>query len=198
MRRNSDAVRTNEAVDIDVEMSAVTAMTEVIANEELYERFLAGSVLGARDFLWIGTADLKDLHVRRGRSFVPFLRVLSELVKKGVEVRLLHAKEPGPRFRAHFDDFPALFEGDRFDRRLCPRVHFKCIVIDGVQAYIGSANMTGAGAGVRSGDRRNFEAGVATRDPALIDPMMELFDRVFRGAACESCRMRDVCPDPIA
>ena len=45
--------------------------------------------------LWIGTADLKDLYVEGGRDMVPFLPVLDKLLKRGVDVRLLHAKEPG-------------------------------------------------------------------------------------------------------
>ena len=31
-----------------------------------------------------------------GRDMVPFLEELDTLVKRGVEVRLIHAKDPGP------------------------------------------------------------------------------------------------------
>lgn len=128
----------------------------------------------------------------------PFLALLADLVQRGVEIRLLHAKEPGPRFRASFDKYPALIQSERFERALCPRVHFKCIIIDGQRAFIGSANLTGAAVGARHADKRNFEAGVDTRDPKMISGMMELFDEVFLGDACGSCRLRSVCPDPIA
>jgi hypothetical protein len=30
------------------------------------------------------------------------------------------------------------------ERMLCPRVHFKCVIVGGVKAYFGSANLTGA------------------------------------------------------
>lgn len=43
------------------------------------------------------------------------------------------------------------------ERMLCPRVHFKCIIVDGVKAYFGSANLTGAGMGAKSEKKRNFE-----------------------------------------
>lgn len=46
----------------------------------------------AKESLWIGTADIKDLYV----GDEPFLGVLAGLVKKGIDVRLIHAKEPGP------------------------------------------------------------------------------------------------------
>lgn len=42
-------------------------------------------------------------------------------MKKGVEVRLIHAKEPGTAFREDFDKYPALWGG--MERRLCPRAH---------------------------------------------------------------------------
>lgn len=50
------------------------------------------------------------------------------LTGKGVEVRLIHAKEPGPNFRKDFDRYPLLAK--RLKRIICPRVHFKILVID--------------------------------------------------------------------
>lgn len=47
----------------------------------------------------IGTADIKNLYAKVGSGSEPFLAVLDLLVRRGVEVRLLHAKEPGPNFR---------------------------------------------------------------------------------------------------
>jgi len=61
-------------------------------------------VTKARETLWIGTADIKV----QGKTEKPFLEVLSELIGKGVEVRLIHAKEPGPNFREDFDRYPRL------------------------------------------------------------------------------------------
>ena len=48
----------------------------------------------ARTSLWIGTADIKDLYVMRKGTILPFLAVLSELINKGITIRLIHAKEP--------------------------------------------------------------------------------------------------------
>ena len=45
--------------------------------------------------LWIATADIKDMYVSTGgRDMVPFLEVLDGMLKRGVELRLIHAKEP--------------------------------------------------------------------------------------------------------
>jgi phosphatidylserine/phosphatidylglycerophosphate/cardiolipin synthase-like enzyme len=67
---------------------------------------------------------------------------------------------------------------------LCPRVHFKILVFDNQVAYIGSANLTGAGIGMKSSNRRNFEAGILTDDGNLVDAAIEEFDSVWRGQYC--------------
>lgn len=41
---------------------------------------------------------------------------------------------------------------------LCLRVHFKMLIFDFETAYIGSANLTGAGIGMKSSNRRNFSS----------------------------------------
>ena len=145
--------------------------------------------------LWIGTADIKDLYVRVGTSREPFLAVLDILVRRGVEVRLLHAKEPGPNFREDFDRYPALWSG--LKRKLCPRVHFKMMIFDCSAAYIGSANLTGAGIGMKSDGKRNFEAGILTDDLPLVDAAADHFDSVWTGTHCKSCRRKDFCQDRI-
>lgn len=173
-------------------------MNELILNEAHYERVLDDVVPRAERFLWIATADIKDVHVEGARGrYVPFLSVLSDLVKDGVEVRLIHAKEPGPAFREDFDRFPNLIESDRFERILCPRMHMKAFIVDGKMAYIGSANLTGAGIGAKSPNRRNFEAGMLTDDRATIESLMEELDRLYLGEHCGDCGRREHCPDPI-
>ena len=42
-------------------------------------------VASVKKSLWIGTADIKDLHVKAGNSSEPFLAVLAKLLKRGVE-----------------------------------------------------------------------------------------------------------------
>jgi phosphatidylserine/phosphatidylglycerophosphate/cardiolipin synthase-like enzyme len=144
---------------------------EFITDKEIYDRVICERIPKARKFLWLATADLKDLHVDKQGRMVPFLEVLSDLVKKRVEIRLLHAKEPGKAFREDFDRYPNLIGG--IERILCPRVHFKSVVIDGDFAYTGSANLTGAGMGAKSAGRRNFESGIITDDKKIIGKIME-------------------------
>ena len=145
--------------------------------------------------LWIGTADIKDLYVEVGKEKKPFLALLAQLIRKGVEVRLIHAKEPGPAFREDFDKYPVLY--DRMERVLCPRVHFKMLVFDFKEVYIGSANLTGAGIGMKGEDKRNFEAGMLTDDSTIVEQAMNQFDDVWIGKFCKKCKRRDFCHDPI-
>lgn len=166
------------------------SITKYIQNEQHYKEVLT-KASSVKESLWIGTADIKDLYM----GDEPFLGVLAGLLKRGVDVRLIHAKEPGPIFREEFDRYPILVK--RLERVLCPRVHFKMMIFDYREAYIGSANLTGAGIGAKGANKRNFEAGILTDEPGILDSCTEQFDSVWRGAHCRQCLRRDVCGAPI-
>ena len=170
-------------------------MTTYIADTDHYSEVIS-RIPKVKRLLWIATADLKDLYVeKKGGAVVPLLQILNDLVKKGVEVRLIHAKEPGTAFREDFDKYPALWGG--MERRLCPRVHMKIIVMDSNWVYVGSANLTGAGMGMKSSANRNFEAGFLTDEPGFIDAAMSHFDSVWEGTHCKSCGRKEFCIDRI-
>mgnify|MGYP001049092742 CR=1 FL=1 len=165
--------------------------TRFIADLEIHNEVIVDAVSRCQQFLWIATADIKDMHIMRGRHAIPFLGRLSELVDEGVSIRLIHAKEPGTAFRTDYDRFPNLIDG--MEMILCPRAHFKTVVVDGTVAYTGSANLTGAGLGAKSKDRRNFEGGILTDDPGLVRPIMAQFDQLWIGDPCPSCQRKEHC-----
>ena len=167
---------------------------QYIANDAHYDKVI-DKIKDCKKTLWIGTADIKDLYVKDGRGTKPLLEVLSDLAKRGVEIRLIHAKEPGPAFRQDFDKYPALIDG--MERVLCPRVHFKIIIFDLKTAYVGSANLTGAGLGMKGENTRNFEAGVLSCNKDFVKNAAEQFDSVWMGAHCKGCRRKEFCGDSI-
>lgn len=167
--------------------------TELVFDQEIYARVIQQAVPDAKKFVWLGTSDLKDMYIAKARRMVPFLSVLSELVSCGVSVRLIHAKEPGPAFRRDFDKYTNLIEG--LEQILCPRVHFKIVIVDGVFAYTGSANITGAGMGAKGSGSRNFENGIVTRDAVMIEKLMIQFDDVWMGKQCMNCKRKKFCAD---
>jgi len=170
-------------------------MVNFISNTDHYKEVLS-RVQSVKHMLWIGTADIKDFYVEVGKEKKPFLALIAQLIRRGVEVRLIYAKEPGPIFREDFDKPPVLY--DRLERVLCPRVHFKMLVFDGKEVYVGSANLTGAGIGMKAESTRNFEAGILTDDPEIIEKAMNQFDEVWIGQHCNACKRRDYCSAPIA
>jgi phosphatidylserine/phosphatidylglycerophosphate/cardiolipin synthase-like enzyme len=164
------------------------------------------AVQKARTSVWIATANLKELMVedtrwsvrrrrRGGASYRSVIGVFEELVTAGIEIRLMHAAPPSRPFREELARHAPL--AGRFEMRLCPRVHLKAVIVDGEFLYLGSANWTGAGLGAKGTGRRNFELGMVTDDALLLDDVQEIFDRIWRGAECAACKLRDVCPRPL-
>ena len=169
----------------------LTYISDTAHYKEVLER-----IKTVKHTLWIGTADIKDVYVDVDGEVKPLLGLIAQLIRRGVEVRLIHAKEPGQNFRDDFDKYPVLF--DRLERVLCPRVHFKILVFDCKEVYVGSANLTGAGLGMKATSTRNFEAGILTDDPQIVEQAMNQFDEVWIGTPCKTCKRKDVCLDPIA
>jgi phosphatidylserine/phosphatidylglycerophosphate/cardiolipin synthase-like enzyme len=183
----------------------------LVAGKGHYEAVVKAAMACERS-LWIATANLKELMVederarpgrrrtvRRAGEFRSMLSVLAERVGQGVEVRILHASPPSGPFREDLRRLPALRRPSRgaFALRLCPRVHFKAVVVDGAMVYLGSANWTGAGLGAKGEGRRNFELGLTSRDDLLLDEIQAYYDRIWRGAECGACKLRDRCPAPL-
>ncbi len=165
-----------------------------IQNSDHYSEVLS-LVSAVKKHLWIGTADIKDLYIKQGAISLPFLGLLSRKIAQGTEIRLIHAKEPSPNFRTDFDKYPNLYTG--LERVLCPRVHFKIMIFDFKLVYIGSANLTGAGLGMKSNTTHNFEAGILTDIPEIVEKAIDQFDNVWIGKHCKACRRKAFCGDRI-
>ena len=169
---------------------------QLLSGMELYREVILSRMAGARESLWISTANVKEMYIERDGTYRSILELFAELCQRGVELRLLHAELPSRPFRASFDKMRALWSGG-LDLKICPRVHFKAVIVDGAWIYLGSANLTGAGLGAKQEGKRNFELGFITEDFEVIDRATALFQSVWSGAECATCKLRDICPDPI-
>jgi len=192
---------------LDVAMAPRPVALELVAGRGHYERVIR-AVLGAHTSVWIATANVKELLVEDGRaapgrrrdlrkaSYVSVLALLDGLAARGVELRLLHAEIPSRPFREQLAQLPRLVAGGLALRR-CPRVHLKAVIVDGELLYLGSANWTGAGLGAKGSGRRNFEVGIVTDDGPMLDQIQSMYEQIWSGGECASCRLRDVCPGPL-
>ncbi len=173
------------------------AELSLLGGMDLHQVVVRRRMAEARESLWIATANVKAMMVELddGR-FHPVADLFAALAKKGVEVRVLHAELPSRPFRTAFDKHSILVRGG-MTLKICPRVHFKAVLVDGAWLYLGSANLTGAGLGAKSEHGRNFELGVVTEDFELIDQTKALFENVWSGRPCRTCRLYAQCPDPI-
>jgi phosphatidylserine/phosphatidylglycerophosphate/cardiolipin synthase-like enzyme len=161
-----------------------------------------GAVREARVSVWIATANLKEMLVevsRLGRRsrFGSMLQIFDQLAERSVELRILHAEHPSRPFRAELERHPRLYEG-ALQFRLCPRIHLKCVIVDGRILYLGSANWTGAGLGAKSDRNRNFELGLVTEDEAMLDDVQALYEHLWNGGDCQRCGRRELCESPLA
>ena len=160
-----------------------------------FQRVVREGMLTARISLDITTADFKAMLVPSGgrRQARSVVRVFRNLVDKGVEIRLLHSGVPSaPALRELREHLPA-----GLAIRRCPRLHAKTVIVDARSMYLGSANLTGAGLGAKADKNRNFEIGIWTQAPELIDPVLAHFNDLWEGRFCDSCGRLSVCPIPL-
>lgn len=188
---------------MDFVLPARPLRASLVAGRGHYDSIFA-AIREARTSVWIATANLKELLVEdpratprsRGR-YHSVLNIFSALATRGVDLRLLHAAPPSGPFRRSFDRHPRLVRGG-LELRQCPRVHLKTVLVDGRYCYLGSANWTGAGLGAKGEGRRNFELGLVTDDDEVLDQVQALYERIWSGAACRGCKLRESgCEAPL-
>jgi len=168
----------------------------IIFDRNHYSEIVEKGILQAKQFVWISTANIKDLYVVQGRRAHPLLKDLSDLSESGVALRILYAKDPSGHFKASFDKYANLVHGG-VEMQPCARLHAKVIIVDGVMAYTGSANLTGAGLGAKAVRNHNFEAGWLTREPHEVQELMNYYDTIWMGRHCTGCGRKTQCEEPI-
>lgn len=168
---------------------------DLVIGPEHFRRIVREGILAAKVSVDLMTADFKAMLVpepgkRRAPSIVEVFRRLAD---RGVEIRLLHAGTPSSAaLRELRQKLPT-----NLTIRRCPRLHAKTVIIDSRAMYLGSANLTGAGLGAKADGKRNFEIGVWTESPSLIDGVLDEFNKLWEAENCVTCRRKEVCPVPL-
>ena len=163
-----------------------------LENSDIYRDVIINGMLKANSYIFIATANVKDMFVQCGNGYIPIVEKFYELCKGGVEIRLLHSSAPSKRFLKHLQEY-RLDKIQNFMMLRCVRCHLKTVVIDGEKVFIGSANLSGAGLGAKNENRRNFEIGIASSDTALIDQVMSFFKMIWNGSFCTDCGRKANC-----
>lgn len=172
---------------------------EYLEDEELYERVVCTELPAARRTLDLATANLKAMLMESppgDGKFVSLAAFLGAKAEAGVAVRLLHSGVPSEPFLAELRR-SELWKHPNFNMRRCPRVHLKLVIVDGRGAYLGTANLTGAGLGAKGDRRRNFEAGIWSASPELVGRLERFFLSIWDGALCDGCGRTANCPQPL-
>jgi phosphatidylserine/phosphatidylglycerophosphate/cardiolipin synthase-like enzyme len=175
--------------------AAARGDVDLVVDGEHYRQVVEQGILKAGVSLDIATANFKAMILPSvpGCKGMSVIRALRRLAEKGVEIRLMHAGTPsGPALQELKAGLPR-----NLVIRRCPRLHAKAVIVDCRRMYLGSANFTGAGLGAKGEGRRNFEWGVWTESPSLIDAVLEQFNALWEGRRCTNCRRKDVCPVPL-
>ena len=188
-------MRQSLSVAIPLPTSA-TGSVELVIDSQHFHRIVREGILKAETSLDIMTADFKAMlvpEVGGSRRAVSIVQVFRRLAERGVEIRLLHAGTPSS---AALRELKRKLPGNLTLRR-CPRLHAKTVVIDARRMYLGSANLTGAGLGAKADGRRNFEMGIWTESPGMIDAVLGEFNALWEGHRCDGCKRKEVCPVPL-
>lgn len=178
-------------------VSAHAFGTRVIADKEHYDEVIA-RVLGAKSSILIATANFRKFRLKTSSSSkysdgTPFVEALVMLAAKGVRVDLVCSMPSEGLLDDWFSRLRQYGYPESFRARFCERNHSKLVIIDGVVAYIGSANVTGAGLGQGTYTDGNFETGILTDDPALVRQALERFRWIQSTDRCRGCHRSDDC-----
>lgn len=164
-------------------------MVKIVFDQAIYDEGLVPAVQRARRSLWIATANLKDLQLVSDQGVVPLWSELVRLAGRGVDVRVIHSGAISERMKE------TVAESVHTNVKLmcCQRNHMKCLIMDGFELFLGSANLTGAGMGAKAAHRRNFEAGILTRELDLVRAVQRRYVEIWSGVECAACRFSSLC-----
>ena len=165
---------------------------DLLLNDEIYKKVIKNEIVRTKYSLLIATAYTKQTTIElvKGKR-THFLKLIDDLLHRGVNVFLLLAAKPSKAFMETLKRYPKVAQ--KMQIRLCVRNHHKLILIDNKKLYLGSANLTGAGIGSKSSNKRNFEFGLFTQNEKIIKKISNEIMKIWNYKYCEKCRTKKLC-----
>ena len=160
----------------------------VLRNEEHFDvLFGTEGLTSAKEEILIATANLK-------MTMIPGLdgvyqstaRLFRDMLDRGIGIRILCSSVSGDvEKRTGFVGAlmeEKLLEENHFFLYVLRRNHSKVFVLDKRVGIFSSANLTGAGIGAKSAERRNYEFGAMTDHPVLVAEMIRHVEKAMEEA----------------
>lgn len=152
-----------------------------VADDEHYSEVFA-RMNQVRRSLKLTSANLKNFNVYFDKKSkddpIKFCDFLLILLNRGIKVQILCMKPFG--FYAYCKEhLPELIDHPGLEIRQNDRNHMKVFIFDDECAYVGSANLTGAAIGRRSGGSRNHEAGILAQSNDIFQSAKAHFESVW-------------------
>ena len=168
-------------------MNVLSECTLVLNKQ--HKTLITKGLLLSKEEILLSSAIIKDFLIipDNDKGPIKFSELVKSLAKKGVRIKIITTpKMKTFYFFRNLINFDSKFIVFRF----CARMHMKLLIVDTLFAYIGSANFTGAGLGMKSENKRNFEAGAIITSKKMILQLKRDFQEIWSGNKCLSCRLR--------
>ena len=160
--------------------------TIIVFDQDHYKAILKNAISNAQSYVWFSTADVKNFRISKKKNkTISVIERFEELLNRRVKIRILHSGNPSLDFERNQSK---ILEKNGFSMKQCNRNHQKIIIVDGNFAYLGSANFTGAGIGMKSENNRNFEVGIIINNKKIITDLKKRFLDIWDRAFCEKCQ----------
>ena len=77
-----------------------TADNELLTGLPLHRNVIQDAVLSAEQYVWIATANLKDMHIPSSHVYRPLLETFDHMAGRGVSFRIIHSALPSKPFHS--------------------------------------------------------------------------------------------------
>ena len=147
-----------------------------------HEDMLYKAMMSTKKSLCIATANFKYAHIK-GQTL---LEILEKIARRGVHIRVI-CMRPTDFVKEKIQASRVLRDTSKFEYMECSRCHMKMFIFDEEKVYLGSANLTNAAMGEKDEEERNFEVGILTTEPDIVNNAYDHFYGIWNEDVCSTC-----------